>query len=192
MKSNIETVISFIAVLISITAIIIATKTYNSDIKLSYIIIGIGASFVGVVISLFIKKLFTPKSKDKVYISYSDSDKNIAESIRRRLMHRQFILNIDHSNISIGDNIDKIITKEIEDSSIIIILLSKNSENSFFVKNEIKLATRKKKKILPVKIDPDAKIPNELKNIRFADYSSNSTEALNDIMKAVEGILLKH
>jgi hypothetical protein len=190
MKSKIETVFSFIAVIFSITAIIIATKTYNSDINIYYLLIGAGASMVGVLISIFVKKLFTSKSKDKIYISYSDSDKSIAENIRKRLMQRHLILNIDHSNISIGDNIDKIITQEIEDSYIIIILLSKNSENSFFVKNEIKLAIKKKKKILPVIIEPNVKIPSELKNIRFADYSSNNTEAINEIVKAVEGLLL--
>lgn len=189
--SNLVFVISFLAVIISIIAMIWSTYSFKIDIKFTSIFMVILAYFFGVLFFIVSKMLITRKYQSKIFISFSEQDSEIAQQIRRALINERFILNIDEKNIQVGENIKQAFISEIKSSSIFIVLISKYSINSNFVKLEIKHAIKNNKKVLPVLIDKNISIPNELKDLKYANFIENKKEALNELIIAVKNNLKK-
>ena len=188
-KYFISIYISFIAVIISVITVIWSTYSFKTDIKLFSVFVAVFASILGVFLSIFYKKLTTRKYRSKIYISFSQQDIEIAKKIRNTLINERFILNIDEKNIQIGENIKQVISSEIKSSSIFIVLLSQNSIKSEFLKYEIEYANKNNKKVLPVLLDKNITIPKELKDIKYADFTTNSKEAMSQLIKALKSNL---
>jgi len=184
-------IISFIAIIIAILSMLWSTYLFKIEIKFIYVIMAIFAALLGSLINIAFYKLTTKKYKSKIYISFSDKDSEIAQQIRRALIHERFILNIDEKNIQVGENIKQALTSEIKSSSIFIVLISKYSINSDFVKLEIQHAIKNNKIILPVLIDKNISIPSELKDLKYANFIKNQKEALNELIIAVKNNLKK-
>lgn len=178
--------ISFVAVMASVLTIVYSTYAVKSDLGLTTIVTAITASAIGVALSILYKRLTSRKYKSKIFISHSIADKEFADLIRDKLQNERFILNIDESNILVGQNVKDVINKELDTSSIVITILSKNSEQSDFVNYEIKTAIDKGKKILPVVIDEGVQIPNLIKGIKFADLRSDKRKGLNNLIKSLD------
>jgi len=185
-KYLISVYISFIAVFASIITVLYSTYMFKNKFELLSLVIATFASFIGALLFIFYKRITTQKYKSKIFISYASEDLEYAEQIRRALMNERFILNIDEKNIQVGENIKKVLSNEIKSSSIFIVLISQHSINSEFVKNEIKYAIENGKKILPVLIEKNINIPQELKDIKFADFTENKKEAINKLIRALK------
>ncbi len=185
-KYLISTYISFIAVIVSVITIFYSTYIFNKDFKLLNAFIAIFASVFGAFLFIFYKRITTQKYKSKIFISFAHEDYEFASQIRKVLLNERFILNIDKENIKVGENIKQIILNEIKSSSIFIFLISKNSIKYQFVKNELEYAIENGKKILPVLIEKNVDIPEELKDIQFADFTENKEEAISKLIRALK------
>ncbi len=185
-KYLISTYISFIAVIVSVITIFYSTYIFNKDFKLLNAFIAIFASVFGAFLFIFYKRITTQKYKSKIFISFAHEDYEFAAQIRKVLLNERFILNIDKENIKVGENIKQIILNEIKSSSIFIFLISKNSIKYQFVKNELEYAIENGKKILPVLIEKNVDIPEELKDIQFADFTENKEEAISKLIRALK------
>ena len=94
--------------------------------------------------------------------------------------------------VSVGENWTDKITEALERSDIILVVLSANSSNSTFQNSEIAyaLASQRKnpsKRVVPLVIDKKAELPFFLKDVAYADFSSQEkyNEQLQHLIQAL-------
>lgn len=108
-------------------------------------------------------------NNNKVFISYSTKDKDIALRIHDKLEENGLLPWIDRNKIAVGRDLTDTISKAIEACGFIVVLLSKESVKSDWVAQEVALALEKEKDyadrlgniIIPVLID-DCQLPDNL------------------------------
>ena len=113
----------------------------------------------------------------RIFLSYSSKDRVFVENIARKLSSDGFSVWYDDWEIHIGDSIVDKINKGISASDFLIIVLSKNSMNSRWVKKELNAATIKEVNsrgayIIPVLLE-ECEIPSLLVDTKYADFSKN-------------------
>ena len=132
----------------------------------------------------------------EVFISYSPKDKSIADVICNTLENNQIQCWYAPRDIIAGKIYSDAICAAIEKSKVFILILSKNSNNSKWIKNEILLATKNNIKIIPLLVD-NAKLPNDLEFI-LGTYSRIivSTDKLHfhieKLTETVKNIIKNH
>lgn len=107
-----------------------------------------------------------------IFISYSTKDKQAADAICHALESNGLRCWIAPRNIRGGEEYAKEIMDGLEAAKIIVLVFSKNSQNSIFVTNEIANAFEKNKPIISYKIDetlPENKMEYYLKNKHWLD-----------------------
>jgi hypothetical protein len=85
----------------------------------------------------------------KVFISHASKDDKVADAICEVLEHKGIKCWIDHRDIHIGAEFDVEIMKGIKDCTILLILISPNSNNNQNVKKEVIIASGKEKRLVP-------------------------------------------
>ncbi len=109
-----------------------------------------------------------------VFLSYSSKDKSFVRRLHESLVIAGLITFFDEKDIKVGDNIPVTIEHGIDKSTYLIYVLSSNSINSAWVRDELSMAKIKAKsqqdyKILPVLIE-DLKLPTGIAHIRYANF----------------------
>lgn len=114
----------------------------------------------------------------KIFISHSYEDSRLATSIKQKLIQKGIeIIEIDN-NISVGDDLVSSIETSIRQADDYIILLTKSYQESKWSDLEQilifdqKFSSKKNKRIFPVLLDNNVKIPSLLKNIVYADLTN--------------------
>lgn len=92
-------------------------------------------------------------NKYDVFISYSRNDKEIAQGVAHFLEDNGIRCWLDYSDIGLGEAWAKTITNAIRDSTVVIAILSEHYNNSPSCENEIALAAKCEKPIIPIKFD---------------------------------------
>lgn len=117
------------------------------------------------------------KTHSKIFISYSQEDKYIAEKFFNKLKKEGFEPWLDVKSIKPGEDLQNSIDKAIQKTDLFIVLVSKNIIQDERVKKEIQvalnIAQRKLDKeifVLPIKID-NSEVPNTLSNFKYLDFS---------------------
>jgi len=110
-------------------------------------------------------------SPPKCFISYSHSDRAIAETLTTELKERGIAVWIDALQIQPGDSlVEKIFEEGLKDCDIFLILLSQASTRSAWVKQELDIAVvnrlKKITRVLPVLVE-DCDIPVALRALRW-------------------------
>jgi len=124
-----------------------------------------------------------------VFISYSHEDKDFVEWLRHNLQEFGFDIWYDQQEIRLGDSIKNKIIEGIQSSSIFLVVLSKASSNSSWVKYElnsalISSAINKGIKIIPIKID-ESDLPSDLSNYLYADFSKSRSQGLEVLKRSL-------
>src|SRR5690349_20956006 len=96
-----------------------------------------------------------------IFISYSSKDRAQAEQLTELLASAGLSVWIDKSGIDVATSWSKEIVDAIDGCKALVVLLSPSSIESGNVAKEIALAAERKKKILPLDLEP-VTIPNEL------------------------------
>ncbi len=127
--------------------------------------------------------------KKKIFISYSHQDKAFVEWLVKNLNLETYEIWYDQAELHLGDSIKEKINKGIQASSIFIIILSKSSEKSQWVKYELNSALllnaiKQGIRIIPIKID-DSIIPSDLSSFLYADFSSNREKGLELLKRSI-------
>lgn len=126
----------------------------------------------------------------KVFISYSYQDKPFVDWLVTHLKDNDVDIWYDKSEINIGDSIIEKIEKGIKVASIYIIVLSEAAIKSKWVNYELNNALLYKAqkeglKILPILIE-SIEIPVTLRTIKYADFTKNKGEALNELIQIIK------
>jgi hypothetical protein len=129
-----------------------------------------------------------PVSKS-VFISHSSADKKVVRQLAEDLKDRGLKVWFDQWEIKVGDSIVERIQEGISNNSFLIVVLSKNSVSSSWVKEEINAAFFKQVsdrdiKVIPVLIE-DCDIPVLLRHRKYADLRKNYLSGLDDILTGI-------
>jgi hypothetical protein len=131
--------------------------------------------------------------KKYAFLCHSSEDKKFVEKLATRLTADNFELFFDKWEIKVGDSIVEKIDSALSKMTDLIIILSKNSVNSRWVKKELSSGLMKKMednsvKILPVLIE-ECKIPIIISDLVYADFTENEQTGYMDL---IDGLQLKH
>jgi predicted nucleotide-binding protein len=124
--------------------------------------------------------------ENNVFISYSKNDDAIAKKLASQLKAQGISTWLD-TNIEPGKLWADEIKNAIKSSSVMLVLVSKNYNESSWMTFERGVAYGLGKKIVPVLIDDSVKIPSDLAGfIYFSTGKSNDAELTFNIKKIIE------
>ena len=114
-----------------------------------------------------------------IYISSSRRDFDVVSKIKSILHSAGYTYFDDRQSFQPASDFEQTTRAEIISSKVFLCILSGNSSSSAYVREELRLALKEKKTIIPIVID-NAKIPVEIKRLRMFPIRLN----LNDIASA--------
>lgn len=121
-----------------------------------------------------------------IFISYSTKDKQTADAICHVLEQNGLKCWIAPRNIASGKNYAQQIMDGLISAKIVVLVFSKNSQESEFVNNEIDVAFRNNKSIISFKIDetlPENKMEFFLKNKHWLEAYPNPESVFETLVK---------
>lgn len=129
------------------------------------------------------------KTRPKAFFSYSHDDKNTATKIAEALRTGGIDVWLDTWEILPGDSlIQKIFEEGLAGADAFLVLISKNSINSRWVRQELDVALIKRiegiTRILPLIMD-GVQPPDHLRPLRWVDMSGDFNNAVREIQMAV-------
>lgn len=133
----------------------------------------------------------------KTFISHSSQDKWFVKELNDLLDRLGIPYWYDKNELSVGDNFFERIHEGLEECSHLIAIISRNSIESHWVKQELKNFFRKfveggKSKVFPVLLDDVwNKVPSYLQDLLYADFRGSTAGHLNkEGIRAIEKIFL--
>lgn len=133
------------------------------------------------------------KHSPKIFISYAHEDKSVAKQIAVDLKIAGFTAWIDEFEIEVGESITEKINLALSECDFFIVIISDNFIRKPYPMKELnsaihKQASSKKPYIFPIRID-NVEIPNLISDILYADFYSNYSLGLSQLIKGLKKIL---
>lgn len=145
--------------------------------------------------SLFSEKYFNSrflhdKSGKTLFISHSSLDKPFARLLATDLAEAGHSPWLDEWHIKIGESIPGSISRALQVSEYVLVILSNNSNKSAWVEQEWytkywEEINERKDKILPILIE-DCNIPELLKTKKYADFREDYNRGLRELLLAID------
>src|SRR5579864_166205 len=104
----------------------------------------------------------------KCFVSYSSSDRILAETLVNSLRMDHFEIWIDIEGISGGTQWEQEITRALQTAEVCLVILTPDAIQSDWVKKEVEMARVKDKPIIPLLMRPTP-IPDGLVVLKIAD-----------------------
>lgn len=115
----------------------------------------------------------------KVFISYSTNDLPIVSNVKRLLETNPVVeAFIAEYSISPGSHLDESIVNAIKDCDLFILLWSRNSCSSEYVRTEVGIARGKEKTILPIVLEKNLELPPFIRDLKYLGAYRNPEESL--------------
>lgn len=114
----------------------------------------------------------------RIFISHSDRDKSAVHKISQRLRAQGYEIWDNRSQLKAGDNFQQKILEELEESDVLLIIVSKNSFRSEWAQQEFATIvlqqeiTNGSRRIIPIKID-EISMPSYLAHLQYLDFSQD-------------------
>ncbi len=178
-----STVISLVLSVIALIALALQVASLlgaSSELLLSLASITIAAmaGVLGNQIASAIKKL---DRSQRVFLSYSSDTKEYARLITERLRQYGVKVWVDEEQLKPGAMWKDEIEQAINNSDKIIIIFGKPTNSLSY---ELKLAKEKSLRVIPVVVE-NAELPQDVKDITYIDFRSNTEEGLRRLTEAV-------
>lgn len=127
-----------------------------------------------------------------IFISYSHSDKHFVDVLAKQLVRHHVNVWLDRWELSIGDSILQKVQEALDESSALLVVLSKASAQSEWCKKEInggflKELEEKRVFVLPVLLE-DCDIPLFARGKLYADFRSSFDDGLTVVLEGVAKI----
>lgn len=125
-----------------------------------------------------------------IFISYCSSDRDEVYKLANTLKERGLDIWLDSWNISVGDSISRQIEKGLAECDFLIIWLTEKAINSVWVnaewKSQYETHLKNRTVILPALAERNCQIPILLKDIKFADFTSNFDAGVKDLINGIK------
>jgi len=124
-----------------------------------------------------------------IFISYSHADKSFVDTLAAHLVKRNAHVWVDSWELNVGDSIIGRVQEAIQDSSALLVILSKASVQSEWCKKELSAGLmreldEKRVVVLPVLLE-DCEIPMFLREKMYADFRKDFDKGVSAIVDAV-------
>lgn len=124
-----------------------------------------------------------------VFISYSHSDELFVNKLAANLVKNNANVWVDTWELSVGDSILNKVQEAIQESSALLVILSKASVQSEWCKKELSAGLmreldEKRVVVLPVLVE-DCDIPVFLREKMYADFRTNFDRGLHNVLDAI-------
>ena len=128
----------------------------------------------------------------KVFISHTNEDAHIAKKIRNYLVHSDIEVFDDKADISMGANLASSINEAIDASDAVLFVISRSTDKSRWVHQEMSLAISNKLngksvKLIPIVVEKNSEIPFFLKDYIYLDISRGQDFEVG-MSRLVEGL----
>jgi hypothetical protein len=133
----------------------------------------------------------------KIFVSYNSKDKGLADSLVKNLQKLSISVWYDAFEIFVGHDITEKVYEGLMSCDYIAVILTKDSVNSPWVKEEINYAKYRsitdngKRTILPLLYE-NCEIPPTIATLRYADFRENITKGFNDLARSLGITLLEN
>jgi hypothetical protein len=138
------------------------------------------------------KELRRAKHKDErvAFISHSTKDKPFVRKLAADLVSNGVRVWLDEQQILVGDSIPEKIAQGLAESDFFLLVASKNSVESPWVKKELNNALvqeieRRKVTVLPIKLD-EAKLPDSIGDKLYANFTSSYEAGLKKLLESIK------
>ncbi len=145
---------------------------------------GAMAAAVGVLISIVLFSLITRFGRLIIFLSFVTEDKEFADELAMELRDIDFLVKTADDSVLIGQRVSEGLQKAVSNSDFVVLVLSKNAVDSQCIRNELVWAKKTGKTIFPVVIE-DIKMPEELADVKFADFRKNREEATKQLISSL-------
>lgn len=124
-----------------------------------------------------------------VFISYSHADKTFVDTLAAHLVKRNAHVWVDSWELNVGDSIIGRVQDAIQDSSALLVILSKASVQSEWCKKELSAGLMRELNerrviVLPVLLE-DCEIPIFLREKMYADFRRDFDKGISAIVDAI-------
>ena len=128
--------------------------------------------------------------RNRVFISYSYNDRDIAHRISDALQREQIDVFIDYKDISAGDNVFDQIRYMYESSETVIVLLSNSLFSSSYFQHEFpqyffEEARKRKINVIPVLIDK-CQVPSDFLEFEIVNLTNNFDKGLQRVVQKLK------
>ncbi|HEY9801059.1 MAG TPA: toll/interleukin-1 receptor domain-containing protein, partial [Leptolyngbyaceae cyanobacterium] len=114
----------------------------------------------------------------KVFLSYSEQDKEIMEKIRNSLRRENITVWTNTTDIKTGEEFKQAIQRGIEQADNVVYLLSPDAINSTYCQQELDYALSLNKRIIPLLVQETepTQVPPALRDLQYIDLTDNVKE----------------
>jgi hypothetical protein len=125
----------------------------------------------------------------KVFISHTAADKRFVRRLAERLKKSDFRIWLDEHDLIAGDPLPQSIGKALQEARVILVVVSKASVGSKWLRFELNLATDKMIKgecrVIPLVID-ETPLPSEVRGLLYADCRKGLAAGIPSILTALK------
>jgi hypothetical protein len=123
-------------------------------------------------------------SSDTIFFSYSRDDSEFVLTLAKNLRQSGANIWLDQMDIKPGTRWDKSVETALENSTTLLVILSKKSVESTNVMDEVSFALEENKTVVPVLLE-ECDIPFRLRRLQFADFSKDQDRGLKTLAEAL-------
>ena len=127
-----------------------------------------------------------------VFISYSTKDLSLVERFRKQLEMQDVRVFVAEYDAQPGQLLTRTIKAAIKRCDLFILLWSKNSSESDFVRDEVALADSLEKEIIPIQLEKDIQLPVFIRDLKYLPAYEGMEFALQWIKKNVKERCIKY
>ncbi len=131
-----------------------------------------------------------PESTRRVFISYSHQDSHFVEKLAQDLEQAGIRIWIDRLELAVGDSMIEGVSRGLEESADVVVVLSQASIQSQWVQTELRakltqVLSEKGGRVLPVLIERDVRLPFLIGDLRYADFRVDYKQGLKALLDAL-------
>lgn len=125
----------------------------------------------------------------KIFISHSSSDNPFVRQLVKKITDTGLHVWVDEHDLVVGDPLAEKIGNALSNARVILIIISKASVESKWLKYELNIATSRmvqgKCRVIPIVID-NAELPEEVQGLLYADCRVSLDTGWNSILTALQ------
>jgi hypothetical protein len=126
-----------------------------------------------------------------IFISHSSLDREVARTLCDALEARGLHCWIAHRDVEAGENFQESIVKAIRAAGVMVLVFTKNANNSGEIKKEIALASQNELVVIPVRIDdvvPNDALSYELATRQWIDLFQDWERAIDRLTARINAV----